>query len=49
MPGRKAARVIVASGYTDLAAEEDWPAMTEWLIEQQVRFRAALDAVGGIA
>lgn len=46
---RKAARVVVVSeDFKDVADEEQWPAMADWLIDQQVRFRAAIDAVGGL-
>lgn len=48
MPGRKAARIVVVSDeFKDVADEDQWPAMMDWLIEWQLRFRAALDAVAG--
>ena len=47
MPERKAARVVVVSPeFKDVADEDRWPAMIEWLIEWQLRFRAAIAAVG---
>ncbi|SFC85773.1 protein of unknown function [Nocardioides terrae] len=46
MPGRKACRIVVVSDqFKDVADEDQWPAMFEWLIQQQLRFRAALNAV----
>jgi hypothetical protein len=49
MPGRKAARVVVVSEeFKDVANEDQWPAMVEWLIEWQLRFRAAIDAVAAV-
>ncbi|WP_199907444.1 DUF4268 domain-containing protein [Nocardioides terrigena] len=48
MEGRKASRVYLLSGFTDLADRSQWPAMTEWLIENQVRLRTAFAAVGGL-
>lgn len=48
MSGRKAARIIVSSDYTDVSTREDWAVMIQWLISAQERLRAAIDAVGGI-
>jgi hypothetical protein len=48
MPGRKAARIAVYSEFSDVAEIDSWPAMTDWLIDRQIRLRAAIDAVGGI-
>ncbi len=49
MPGRKAARVVVVSErFQDVADEERWPQMIDWLMDMQLRFRAAIDAVGGL-
>lgn len=48
MPGRKAARIVVVSEqFKDVAEEDQWPAMIQWLIEWQIRFRAAIDAITG--
>lgn len=48
MGGRKATRIVLASEFTDVAEDARWPEMAEWLIDRQVRLRAALDAVGGV-
>jgi hypothetical protein len=48
MSGRKGARIVVTSTFDDLSATERWPEMIAWLIEQQIRFRRALTAVGGV-
>lgn len=48
MDGRKAARVIASSDFDDLQDRDAWPAMTDWLIDAQVRLRRAIQAVGGI-
>ncbi|GAB3263697.1 hypothetical protein GCM10027448_38980 [Nocardioides dilutus] len=46
MPERKAARVVVVSEeFKDVSDEDQWPAMIDWLLDWQLRFRAALDAV----
>jgi hypothetical protein len=47
MEGRKAARVIVASEFTDVTDRTKWPAAVDWLIAAQIRLRRAIDAVGG--
>ena len=49
MAGRKGARIVVTSEFDDNAMTERWPEMVSWLVEQQIRFREALAAVGGIA
>lgn len=49
MAGRKGARIVVTSEFDDIAMTERWPEMVSWLVEQQIRFREALAAVGGIA
>ncbi|MCX5044082.1 DUF4268 domain-containing protein [Aldersonia sp. NBC_00410] len=48
MPGRKASRVSVTSAFNDVADVDQWPAMLDWLLDQNVRFRRAIEAVGGI-
>jgi hypothetical protein len=48
MEGRKASRVYLASGFTDLTDQSQWPAMTDWLIDTQERLRAAFAAVGAL-
>jgi hypothetical protein len=47
MEGRKAARVVVASPYQDVSARDQWPAIIDWLMDAQIRLRAALEAAGG--
>ena len=49
MDGRKAARIIASSDFNDPQDRDAWPAMTDWLIDAQVRLRRAIDAVGGIS
>lgn len=47
MPERKAARVVVVStDFKDVADEDRWPDMIDWLVDWQLRFRAAITAVG---
>jgi Domain of unknown function (DUF4268) len=48
MAGRKAARVYVTSQFDDVADVDEWPVMVDWLLDQQVRFRRAIQAVGGL-
>ena len=36
----------IVPNFDDITAENQRPAMTAWLIEQQVKFRAALAAIG---
>ncbi|MGX4711439.1 DUF4268 domain-containing protein [Rhodococcus sp. DMF-1] len=47
MAGRKGARIMVMSPFDDIEDVDRWPAMTTWLIEQQIRLREALAKVGG--
>lgn len=47
MDGRKATRVSLSSGFTDLTNREEWDDAVDWLISAQARLRAAVDAVGG--
>ena len=49
MSGRKGARVALKSSFTDPSDKDRWPAMVDWLVDSQVRMRAALEAAGGIA
>ena len=44
MDGRKAARIGVESTYASVTEVEKWSAMIEWLVDAQVRLRAALEA-----
>lgn len=48
MEGRKGARVIVASPFSDLDDRESWHPMVDWIIATQLKFRSALSTVGGI-
>lgn len=48
MSGRKAARVVLASSFTALSDKSQWPAMADWLVDSQLRMRAALKVAGGI-
>lgn len=47
-PGKKAAAIYVPSEFDDVANVEQWPAMLDWLLDQHVRFRKAVEAVGGL-
>lgn len=49
MAGRKGARIVVMSPFDDIDEVDRWPAMTAWLIEQQIQLRGALAKVGGVA
>ena len=50
MPRQEAADVVsVSDEFKDVADEDQWPAMEDWLMQQQSRFRSALDAVGALA
>lgn len=48
MAGRKAARVYVTSPFDDIADVDQWPAMIDWLLDQHVRFRRAIQAIGDL-
>ena len=48
MPGRLATRVYVPSPFESVADVDQWPAMIDWLIDQHVRFKYAIQAVGGL-
>lgn len=41
-------RVYVNSPFDGVADVDKWPAMTDWLLDQHVRFRRAIEAVGGL-
>ena len=47
-PGRKAAAIYVTSQFHDVADVDLWPAMLDWVLNQHVRFRQAVEAVGGL-
>lgn len=49
LDGRKSTRVSTYSEtFTNVARADQWPAMVTWLLDQQIRLRRALDAVGGV-
>ena len=48
-PGKKAASVQVISPFGGVMNVEEWPAMLDWMIDQHLRFRRAVEAVGGFA
>jgi hypothetical protein len=48
MDGRKAARIMLSSPFTDLTDKDEWPQMIDWLVQKQIAVRRALTAVGGI-
>jgi hypothetical protein len=48
MTDRLAARVYVTSPFDSVTDIEQWPAMSDWLIDQHVRFKRAVQAVGGL-
>jgi hypothetical protein len=47
-PGKKAAAIYVTSQFDDVANVDLWPAMLDWVLDQHVRFRQAIQAVGGL-
>jgi hypothetical protein len=47
-PGKKAAAVYVTSQFGDVADVDLWPAMLDWVLNQHVRFRQAVEAAGGL-
>jgi hypothetical protein len=48
-PGKKAAAICVTSQFDDVADVDLWPAMLDWVLDQNERFRQAIEAVGGLA
>lgn len=48
MPERNDTRVYVVSPFERVDDRDAWPAMMDWLIEKHVRFRHAIQAVGGL-
>jgi hypothetical protein len=48
MTSALAARVYVTSPFDGVANVDQWPAMIDWLIDQHVRFKRAIQAVGGL-
>jgi len=47
-PGKKAAAVYVQSQFKSVEAIDHWPEMLDWVIDQHVRFRRAIQAIGGL-
>jgi len=47
-PGRKAAAICVTSQFDNVADVDLWPAMLDWVLVHHVRFRQAVQAVGGV-
>jgi hypothetical protein len=48
MAGKNDTRVYVVSPFESVDDRDQWPAMMDWLIEQHVRFKRAIQAVGGL-
>jgi hypothetical protein len=48
MAGKQIARVYVSSPFDSVADVDQWPAMMDWLMDQHVRFKRAIQAVGGL-
>lgn len=46
-PGMKGAAIYVVSPFQSIDETDSWPAMLDWIMQRQVRFRRALAAVGG--
>jgi hypothetical protein len=44
----KSARVYVTSPFDSVEEVDQWPAMMDWLMDQHVRFKRAIQAVGGL-
>jgi hypothetical protein len=47
-PGKKAAAIGVKSQFDNVADVNQWPAMLDWVLDQHVRLRQAVEAVGGV-
>ena len=48
MEGKNDARVYVVSPFESVDDRDQWPEMMDWLIEEHVRFKRAIQAVGGL-
>lgn len=46
-PGKKVAAIGVTSKFDNVTDADVWPVMLDWVLDQQVRFRQAVEAVGG--
>lgn len=49
MPGRKGARIVVASSFDDVSDSTRWPELVNWVVQQQLGLRRAVEAVGGVS
>jgi Domain of unknown function (DUF4268) len=47
-PGKKAAAICVTSQFDNVADVDLWPVMLDWVLDQHVRLRQAVEAVGGV-
>lgn len=48
MAGKNDTRLYVVSPFESVDDRDEWPAMMDWLIEEHVRFKRAIQAVGGL-
>jgi hypothetical protein len=48
MAGKNDTRVYVVSPFESVDDRDQWPAMMDWLIQQHVRFKRSIQAVGGL-
>src|SRR5690348_15742017 len=48
-PGKNASAICVTSQFDDVADVDLWPAMLDWVLDQNERFRQAIESVGGLA
>lgn len=48
MTGKKDTRVCIESSFKSIDEREQWSAMMDWLIEKHLRFKEAIQAVGGL-
>lgn len=48
MAGRNDTRVYVVSPFDSVDDRDQWPAMMDWLIDQHIRFKRAIEAIGGL-
>ncbi len=47
--GNKGALVYARSPFDSVIDVDQWPAMLDWVIDHHVRFRQAVNAIGGLA
>lgn len=48
MTGRKDTRVCIESSFGGIDEREQWSAMMDWLMEHHLRFKEAIQSVGGL-